>query len=65
MLAEDKAKYYRDELKPVFLETLVEKINFALPTSVIEQEINYALNNKTVERFHKSIRKKIPVRFLS
>ncbi|MCR8710446.1 trigger factor [Aliarcobacter butzleri] len=46
MLAEDKAKYYRDELKPVFLETLVEKINFALPTSVIEQEINYALNNK-------------------
>ena len=45
MLAEDKAKYYRDELKPVFLETLVEKINFALPTSVIEQEINYALNN--------------------
>ncbi|MFX4232976.1 trigger factor [Aliarcobacter butzleri] len=46
MLAEDKAKYYRDELKPVFLETLVEEINFALPTSVIEQEINYALNNK-------------------
>ncbi|MCR1815882.1 trigger factor [Aliarcobacter butzleri] len=46
MLAEDKAKYYRDELKPVLLETLVEKINFALPTSVIEQEINYALNNK-------------------
>lgn len=46
LLAEDKAKYYRDELKPVFLETLVEKINFALPTSVIEQEINYALNNK-------------------
>ncbi|MCT7587758.1 trigger factor [Aliarcobacter butzleri] len=46
MLAEDKAKYYRDELKPVFLETLVEKINFALPTSVVEQEINYALNNK-------------------
>ncbi|WP_323651895.1 trigger factor [Aliarcobacter butzleri] len=46
MLAEDKAKYYRDELKPVFLETLVEKINFALPTSVIEQEINYTLNNK-------------------
>ncbi|MDN5114981.1 trigger factor [Aliarcobacter butzleri] len=46
MLAEDKAKYYRDELKPAFLETLVEKINFALPTSVIEQEINYALNNK-------------------
>ncbi|MCT7908433.1 trigger factor [Arcobacter lacus] len=46
MVAEDKAKYYRDELKPVLLEALVEKINFALPTSVVEQEINYALNNK-------------------
>lgn len=46
MKAEEKAKYYRDELKPVFLETLVEKIDFALPTSVVEQEINYALNNK-------------------
>ncbi len=46
MVATDKATYYRDELKPVFLETLVEKINFALPKTVVEQEVNFALNNK-------------------
>ncbi|CAI8192962.1 MAG: Trigger factor [Arcobacter lacus] len=43
---EAKFKYYRENLKPVFVETLLEKINFALPTSVVEQEINQALNNK-------------------
>ncbi len=43
---EAKFKYYREDLKPVFVETLLEKINFALPTSVVEQEINQALNNK-------------------
>ena len=46
MKAEAKVSYYRDELKPAYLETLVEKIQFALPKSVVEQEINYALNNK-------------------
>ena len=39
-------KYYTEELKPAYLETLVEKIEFALPNSVVDQEINYALNNK-------------------
>ena len=39
-------KYYVEELKPAYLETLVERIEFALPTSVVDQEINYALNNK-------------------
>ncbi|WP_417325356.1 trigger factor [Halarcobacter sp.] len=43
---EAKAIYYRDELKPAFLDKLVEKIDFALPSSVIDQEINYSLNNK-------------------
>ncbi len=46
MKAELKSVYYRDELKPAFLEILVEKIQFALPNSVVDQEINYALNNK-------------------
>ncbi len=44
--AESKAKYYREDLKPVFLETLVKETKFALPSSVVDQEINYALNNK-------------------
>ena len=46
MKAEVMSKYYREELKPAYLETLVERIEFALPNSVVEQEINYALNNK-------------------
>lgn len=43
---EAMSKYYREELKPAYLETLVEKLDFALPNSVIEQEINFALNTK-------------------
>ena len=46
MKAEEKSKYYREELKPAYLETLVERIEFALPNSVVDQEINFALNNK-------------------
>jgi trigger factor len=43
---EVKAKYYREELKPAYLEKLIENLNFALPTSVVDQEVNHALNNK-------------------
>lgn len=46
MKAESMGKYYREELKPEYLETLVKRIEFALPNSVVDQEINYALNNK-------------------
>lgn len=46
MKAEVMNKYYREELKPAYLETLVEKLTFALPTTVVDQEINQALNNK-------------------
>ncbi len=38
--------YYREELKPAYLDKLVEKVKFALPETVVEQEVNYALNNK-------------------
>ena len=44
--AEKVNKYYTEELKPEYLETLVEKLNFALPASVLEQEVNQALNNE-------------------
>ena len=43
---EAKAKYYREELKPAYLEKLVETLDFALPATVVEQEVNHALNNK-------------------
>ncbi len=56
LVGEAKAKYYRDELKPVFLDKLVENINFALPSSVIDQEINYTLNNKVREMKEEEIK---------
>lgn len=46
MKSEKMAVYYRDELKPVLLDKLVQELNFALPMSVVDQEVNFALNNK-------------------
>lgn len=46
---EKKSKYYNEELKPAYLETLVEKIDFAVPTAVLEQEISQVLNMKVRE----------------
>ncbi len=46
MKAEAKGVYYRDELKPAYLDKLVQELNFALPATVVDQEINFALNNK-------------------
>ena len=47
--SEKMGKYYSEELKPAYLQTLVEKIDFVVPTSVLDQEINQALNNKVRE----------------
>jgi trigger factor len=44
--AEKKGLYYREELKPTYLDKLVETLEFALPSSVVDQEVNMALNNK-------------------
>ena len=43
---EEKAKLFAEELKPQLLETLVEKIEVALPKFVVEQEMDMALNKK-------------------
>jgi trigger factor len=43
---EKSSKYYNEDLKPQYLETLVEKISFEVPTSVLEQEISQLLNNQ-------------------
>lgn len=43
---EKNSKYYNEELKPAYLESLVEKISFEVPTSVLEQEISQLLNNQ-------------------
>ena len=44
--ADKTAKYYNEELKPEYLEALVEKVDFAVPTAVLEQEISQILNNQ-------------------
>ncbi len=43
---EKSSKHYNEDLKPVYLETLVEKVSFEVPTSVLEQEISQLLNNQ-------------------
>ncbi len=44
--SEKMGTYYNEELKPAYLEALVEKINFVVPESVLEQEITQVLNNQ-------------------
>jgi len=43
---EELSKLYNDELKPTLLEAFVNKFNFDLPSFVVEQEMDMALNKK-------------------
>ena len=43
---EKSSKYYNEDLKPKYLESLVGSLNFEVPTSVLEQEISQLLNNQ-------------------
>jgi trigger factor len=43
--SEKMNKYYQDELKPAYIEALVNANDFAIPASILEQEENQALNN--------------------
>ena len=43
---EKLSKLYNEELKPKFVETIVEKVTFDLPENIVEQEIDLALRNK-------------------
>jgi len=44
--SEQLSKLYNDELKPNLLEAFVQKFNFDLPSFVVEQEMDMALNKK-------------------
>ena len=46
---EELAKLYNEELKPSLLEAFVKEFNFDLPTFVVEQEMDMALNKKAQE----------------
>ena len=54
---EKTSVYYREELKPAYLDTLVKELTFALPQSVVDQEINMALNNKVKAYSEEDIKK--------
>jgi trigger factor len=53
---EKTQQYYNDELKPVYLESLIEKLDFAIPQSILDQEINQILNNKIRAMSEKEIK---------
>ena len=44
--AEKTNAYYNEELKPAYIEALVDANEFAVPTSILEQEINQVLNGE-------------------
>jgi trigger factor len=44
--SEKMTKLYNDELKPKLVESLVEKFEFDLPESIVEQEVELALRNR-------------------
>ena len=46
LLSQKKTAYFNEEIKSVYTEALVKAIDFAVPTSVLDQEINQALNAK-------------------
>ncbi len=46
ILTQKKNAYFNEEIKIQYMDTLVEKIDFAIPSSILEQEINQALNAK-------------------
>lgn len=46
MINEKKARLFNDELKPVLMNALVEKFDFALPKTVVMQEVELMLKNK-------------------
>ena len=43
---EKMGQYYSEELKPAYLDALVKSLDFAVPASILEQEVNQVLNNE-------------------
>ena len=46
MEKEEISKIFQEDIKPTMLEAFVEKFNFDLPSFVVEQEMDMALNKK-------------------
>ena len=55
--AEKKLNYFMDEVKPSYIQKLVESIEFAVPSNILEQELNQLLNNKAKDMSNEEIEK--------
>ncbi|MGM0623464.1 MAG: trigger factor [Campylobacterota bacterium] len=53
---EKLGKKYQEELKPKLVEALVAKFDFALPSQIVEQEIDMQLNNKAKDMKEEEIK---------
>jgi trigger factor len=46
LMNQKKMKYFMEEIKPAYIESLVNGMDFAIPSTLIDQEINQQLNAK-------------------
>jgi len=46
LLTQKKTTYFNEEVKADYIEALIKNIDFAVPASILDQEINQALNVK-------------------
>ena len=46
LVNQKKMKYFMDEIKPAYTQSLVDGLEFAVPSALVDQEINQQLNGK-------------------
>ena len=54
---EKTGKYYADELKPAYLDALVQAVDFAIPQTLLDQEVNQVINNEIRAMDEEAIKK--------
>jgi len=54
---EKKTRYYNEDLKPTFMAKLVKELKFDLPQTIVDQELDMALNNKAREMSEEELTK--------
>jgi trigger factor len=57
LLSQKKTAYFNEEVKADYINALIENIEFAVPESILEQEINQALNVKAQAMSEDEIKK--------
>jgi len=57
ILTQKKTAYFNEEIKTIYIDSLVENVKFAIPESILEQEVNHALNQKAKEMSEDEIKK--------